>query len=499
MFRPTDDLRIQNVRPLISPAILLEEIPLSERASNVVADARAAIAAILAGGDDRLVVIAGPCSIHDPEAALDCAARLKRIADSATDTLLVVMRAYFEKPRTVVGWKGLINDPDMDGSYHINKGLRRARRLLLDVNELGLPTGSEFLDTQIPQFIADLTSWACIGARTVESQVHRELASGLSMPVGFKNGTDGDAGVAVDAVLAARQQHWFPGATKQGLSAILQTTGNESCHVILRGGSRTGPNYDAERIESLSGALTRAGLPSRLMVDCSHGNSQRDPNRQAVVASDLARQIAAGSGHIFGVMLESHLVAGRQDHQPGVSPGVRPEHHRCVYRHRADGGNPAGTVGGREAATHVVDAGLTCSRRRVSPGNRLHLFLMPFRRLRRRRHLAELDVTAPVGTNHRGRILRNKRRIDGVDVAGEEQLPVGIRQTLDALQVVSSVVEVGLQLPDVVREVDQKFGQSHVSVLQEKALHELDGAEHVRKPSLLQSRVAAKTQMRRNR
>jgi 3-deoxy-7-phosphoheptulonate synthase len=318
MFRRTDDLRIQDVRPLIPPAILLEEIPLSERASNVVADARAAIAAILAGGDDRLVVVAGPCSIHDPEAALDYAARLKRIADAVTDTLLVVMRAYFEKPRTVVGWKGLINDPDMDGSYQINKGLHRARRLLLDVNELGLPTGSEFLDTQIPQFIADLTSWACIGARTVESQVHRELASGLSMPVGFKNGTDGDAGVAVDAVLAARQQHWFPGATKQGLSAILQTTGNESCHVILRGGSRTGPNYDAERIESVSGTLARAGVPARLMVDCSHGNSQRDPNRQAVVASDLARQIAAGSGHIFGVMLESHLVAGRQDHQPGV-------------------------------------------------------------------------------------------------------------------------------------------------------------------------------------
>jgi 3-deoxy-7-phosphoheptulonate synthase len=259
MFRRTDDLRIQDVRPLIPPAILLEEIPLSERASNVVADARAAIAAILAGGDDRLVVVAGPCSIHDPEAALDYATRLKRIADAVTDTLLVVMRAYFEKPRTVVGWKGLINDPDMDGSYQINKGLHRARRLLLDVNELGLPTGSEFLDTQIPQFIADLTSWACIGARTVESQVHRELASGLSMPVGFKNGTDGDAGVAVDAVLAARQQHWFPGATKQGLSAILQTTGNESCHVILRGGSRTGPNYDAERIESVSGTLARAG------------------------------------------------------------------------------------------------------------------------------------------------------------------------------------------------------------------------------------------------
>jgi 3-deoxy-7-phosphoheptulonate synthase len=189
---------------------------------------------------------------------------------------------------------------------------------LLDVNELGLPTGSEFLDTQIPQHIADLTSWVCIGARTVESQVHRELASGLSMPVGFKNGTDGDTQVAIDGVLAARRQHWFPGVTKQGVSAILQTTGNESCHVILRGGSRTGPNYTAERIEPVSAALARAGVPARLMVDCSHGNSERDPNRQAVVASDLARQIAAGSKHIFGVMLESHLVAGRQDQQPGV-------------------------------------------------------------------------------------------------------------------------------------------------------------------------------------
>jgi 3-deoxy-7-phosphoheptulonate synthase len=318
MFRRTDDLRIQDVRPLIAPAILHEEIPLSERVSNIVADARAAIATILAGRDDRLVVVAGPCSIHDPESALDYAARLKRIAASATDALLVVMRAYFEKPRTVVGWKGLINDPDLDGSYNINKGLRLARRVLLEVNELGLPTGSEFLDTQIPQHIADLTSWVCIGARTAESQVHREMASGLSMPVGFKNGTDGDTQVAIDGVLAARRQHWFPGVTKQGVSAILQTTGNETCHVILRGGTRTGPNYQAERIESVSDALARLGAPAHLMVDCSHGNSQRDHNRQADVASDLARQIAAGSTRIFGVMLESHLVAGRQDCQPGV-------------------------------------------------------------------------------------------------------------------------------------------------------------------------------------
>jgi 3-deoxy-7-phosphoheptulonate synthase len=318
MLRRTDDLRIQDVRPLIPPAILLEEIPLSDRASNVVAEARASIASILSGREDRLLVVAGPCSIHDTQAALDYAARLKRLADAAGDALLVLMRAYFEKPRTVTGWKGLINDPDLDGSYHINKGLRLARRLLLDVNELGLPTGSEFLDTQIPQHIADLTAWGCIGARTAESQVHRELASGLSMPVGFKNGTDGNTQVAVDGVLAARRQHWFPGVTKQGVSAILQTTGNESCHVILRGGTQTGPNFHAGQIESVCAALARAGAPARLMVDCSHGNSQRDPERQPEVAADLARQIAAGSQRIFGVMLESHLVAGRQDYQPGV-------------------------------------------------------------------------------------------------------------------------------------------------------------------------------------
>ncbi|HEV3486750.1 MAG TPA: 3-deoxy-7-phosphoheptulonate synthase, partial [Vicinamibacterales bacterium] len=281
MMRRTDDLRIQDVRPLIPPAILHEEIPLSERASNIVAETRAAICSILSGRDDRLVVIAGPCSIHDPQAALEYATRLKQIAEITRDVLLVVMRAYFEKPRTVVGWKGLINDPDLDGSYHINKGLRLARRLLLEVNELGLPTGSEFLDTQIPQHIADLTSWGCIGARTAESQVHRELASGLSMPVGFKNGTDGNTQVAIDGVLAARRQHWFPGVTKQGVSAILQTTGNEFCHVILRGGSRTGPNYHAEQIEAVCDNLARHGAPARLMVDCSHGNSQRDPSRQA--------------------------------------------------------------------------------------------------------------------------------------------------------------------------------------------------------------------------
>jgi 3-deoxy-7-phosphoheptulonate synthase len=319
MFRRTDDLRIREVRPLIPPAILLEEIPISERASNVVADARASIAAILDGRDGRLLVVAGPCSIHDPAAALDYAGRLKALANPLADTLLVVMRAYFEKPRTVVGWKGLINDPDLDESYHINKGLRLARRLLLDINELGLPTGSEFLDTQIPQHIADLTSWVAIGARTAESQVHRELASGLSAPVGFKNGTDGDTQVAIDAVLAARRQHWFPGVTKQGVAAILQTTGNESCHVILRGGTRTGPNYHAAEVDAVCAALASNGLPSRVMVDCSHGNSQRDPTRQAAVAEEVGRQLASDSQHVLGVMLESHLVEGRQEATPGAA------------------------------------------------------------------------------------------------------------------------------------------------------------------------------------
>jgi len=317
MFRRTDDLRIRNVRPLIPPAILLEEIPISERSSIVVSDARSAIADVIAGADPRLVVVVGPCSIHDTAAALEYAERLKRIADRLADSLVIVMRSYFEKPRTVVGWKGLINDPDLDESFHINKGLRLARKLLLDVNDLGLPTGSEFLDTQIPQHIADLTSWVAIGARTAESQVHRELASGLSMPVGFKNSTDGSTQIAVDAVLTARSPHWFPSVTKQGVSAIFQTVGNDGCHVILRGGTRTGPNYDAEHIAKVCARLAVKGLPERVMVDCSHGNSHKDHNRQADVAASICEQIAAGSRQIFGAMLESHLVEGRQDYVPG--------------------------------------------------------------------------------------------------------------------------------------------------------------------------------------
>jgi 3-deoxy-7-phosphoheptulonate synthase len=317
MPRQTDDLRITQVRPLISPSILLEEMPLSERASDVVSSTRTAIADVLDGTDSRLVVIAGPCSIHDTGAALDYAQRLKALADRYRDHLVIVMRSYFEKPRTSVGWKGLINDPDLDESYRINKGLRLARRLLLDVNDMGLPTASEFLDTQIPQHIADVTAWVAIGARTTESQVHRELASGLSMPVGFKNGTDGTVKTAVDAVLAARSPHWFPSVTKQGVAAIFQTSGNDTCHVILRGGSRTGPNYDAAHVAEASAKLRAAGLRDGVMIDCSHGNSEKDHRRQAVVAASVAEQVAAGSSHIIGVMIESHLVEGRQDYKPG--------------------------------------------------------------------------------------------------------------------------------------------------------------------------------------
>jgi 3-deoxy-7-phosphoheptulonate synthase len=317
MFRRTDDLRITDVRPLIPPAILLEEIPISERASNVVANARTAIAQAIEGRDPRLVVVAGPCSIHDQKAALEYANRLQRLAARYAEHLIVVMRTYFEKPRTTVGWKGFINDPDLDESFHINKGLRLARQLLLDVNDMGLPTGSEFLDTQIPQHIADLTSWVAIGARTTESQVHRELASGLSAPVGFKNGTDGGVKTAVDAVLAARTPHWFPSVTKQGVSAIFQTRGNETCHVILRGGTRTGPNHGPDSVRDVSGRLRAKNLPEMVMIDCSHGNSEKDYRRQGEVAASVCQQVSAGSWQIFGAMLESHLVEGRQDYVPG--------------------------------------------------------------------------------------------------------------------------------------------------------------------------------------
>jgi 3-deoxy-7-phosphoheptulonate synthase len=318
MYRRTDDLRIAQVKPLLPPAILIEEIPASERASNVVADTRRAIGQVLDGEDSRFVVVVGPCSIHDTEAALEYATRLSALAQRYSDDLIVVMRSYFEKPRTSVGWKGLVNDPDLDESFQINKGIRLARRLLLDVNDLGLPTACEFLDTQLPQHIADLTSYVAIGARTTESQVHRELASGLSMPVGFKNSTDGTTQTAVDAVLSARSPHLFPSVTKQGVSAIFQTTGNDTCHVILRGGSRTGPNYTPECVDDVCTRLRAKGLREAVLIDCSHGNSQKNHLRQVTVAASIAEQVSGGEARIFGAMLESHLVEGRQDYVPGM-------------------------------------------------------------------------------------------------------------------------------------------------------------------------------------
>ena len=312
MRTQTDDLRIKGVRPLLPPAILIEEIPLTEEASGFVSETRSAIEAALFGNDDRLVAIVGPCSIHDVDAALEYAEKLAKAAKPFEDELLVVMRAYFEKPRTTVGWKGLINDPDLDGTFHINKGLRLARRFLGDLTALKIPAATEFLDTTIPQHVADFISWGAIGARTTESQTHRELASGLSMPVGFKNATDGNVQVAIDAMRAAQQPHWFPGSTKDGVSAILQTTGNGSCHVVLRGGSRTGPNFAAEHVKKTSASLEKEGLPTRVMIDLSHANSHKMHERQIEVGEDVARQIGEG-GPIFGVMIESNLIGGRQD------------------------------------------------------------------------------------------------------------------------------------------------------------------------------------------
>ena len=313
MTRQTEDLRIGDVRPLLSPAILHEEIPETEAASELVADARRTVEACLAGEDPRLVVVVGPCSVHDVKATVDYAERLKPLAGRYGDKLFVVMRAYFEKPRTTVGWKGLVNDPRMDGSFRINEGLRLARGLLADVAEIGLPSATEFLDTTVPQHLADLIAWGAIGARTSESQTHRELASGLSMPVGFKNATDGNVQTAIDALKAARHPHWFPGSTKDGISAIVQTLGNPSCHVVLRGGSRTGPNYGEEHVRNAAAILEREGLPWRVMVDLSHANSSKDHRRQALVADDIAAQLGRGGSPIFGVMIESFLVDGRQD------------------------------------------------------------------------------------------------------------------------------------------------------------------------------------------
>ena len=316
MFESTDDLRIAQLKPLIPPAILMEELPISEEASHTVAAARNALDAVLAGEDDRLVVVVGPCSIHDPGAALEYATRLKERATALSDELYVVMRVYFEKPRTTVGWKGLINDPHLDDSFDINSGLRAARGLLVQLGDMGLPVGSEFLDTITPQFIADLIAWGAIGARTTESQVHRELASGLSMPVGFKNGTAGNVQTALDAIGAARHPHHFLSVTKQGIAAIVGTSGNASCHLILRGGS-DGPNYDPGSVGAAAARLKEAGLPHRVMIDCSHGNSSKDHERQPAVVRAVAAQVAGGTRDVFGVMLESHLIAGNQKQQTG--------------------------------------------------------------------------------------------------------------------------------------------------------------------------------------
>ena len=310
----TDDVRIHSLRPLLPPGILMEEVPVTSEAAALVALSREAAARILHGHDDRLLVVVGPCSIHDPAAGLDYARKLREKALECGLDLFVVMRVYFEKPRTTVGWKGLINDPRLDGSFAINEGLRLARRFLADVAALGLPAGTEFLDPISPQFLADLVSWGAIGARTSESQVHRELASGLSMPVGFKNGTDGRVQGAMEAIRSASHPHHFLSVTKQGVAAIVATLGNRDCHLILRGGTG-GPNYGPEAVAAAIEALEASGLAPRLMVDCSHANSGKDHERQAAVAEELAGQIATGQNVLAGVMLESFLVEGRQDHE----------------------------------------------------------------------------------------------------------------------------------------------------------------------------------------
>jgi 3-deoxy-7-phosphoheptulonate synthase len=308
----TRDLRVENIRPLLPPAILLEELPVGEAAAQAVSRGREEVSHILWGDDDRLVVVVGPCSIHDPKAGMDYARRLRKLADELAADLRLVMRVYFEKPRTTVGWKGLINDPHLDNSFAINEGLRLARRFLLDLAELGLPAGCEFLDPITPQFISDLVTWGAIGARTTESQVHRELASACSMPVGFKNGTDGGVQIAIDAVRAAAHPHRFLGVTEQGLAGIVATRGNPDCHVILRGGV-TGPNHDAISVQKTLSALRDAGMQARLMVDASHGNSEKDYKRQPIVVREVAAQVAQGEMGIAGMMMESFLLDGRQE------------------------------------------------------------------------------------------------------------------------------------------------------------------------------------------
>ena len=311
----TDDLRIKEIKELLTPAKLLSDIPITDKAAKTVFETRREIHRILHGADDRLMVLMGPCSIHDVKAAKEYAARLQEAKNRCAADLLIIMRVYFEKPRTTVGWKGLINDPNLDGSFQINDGLRIGRQLLLELNESGMPAGCEFLDMITPQYTGDLVSWGAIGARTTESQVHRELASGLSCPVGFKNGTDGNVHIAMDAIRAAQAPHHFLSVTKDGHSAIVSTLGNEDCHIILRGGKQ--PNYDAANIDATAKSLGESGIPAHIMIDCSHGNSGKEPAKQIGVCQDVAGQIAGGDARIFGLMIESHLKAGRQDLVPG--------------------------------------------------------------------------------------------------------------------------------------------------------------------------------------
>jgi 3-deoxy-7-phosphoheptulonate synthase len=322
MFYSTDDLRIKWTKVVLPPVFLDEELPATEKASSTIFQAREHIANVLRGDDHRLLVVVGPCSIHDTKAAREYAAKLKSAIDEHAKELHIVMRVYFEKPRTTIGWKGLINDPYLDQSYKINDGLRQARHLLLDLAEMGVPAGTEFLDMITPQYVAGLVSWGAIGARTTESQVHRQLVSGLSCPVGFKNATSGDVQIAIEAVLSAAHPHTFLGHTKHGQSAIFATTGNPDCHVILRGG-RNSVNYTAEAVEATCGKLVKAGLNPTVMIDCSHANSNKDHTRQGVVCRNVATQIAGGDRRIVGVMLESNLVAGAQKLVSGkpLTPG----------------------------------------------------------------------------------------------------------------------------------------------------------------------------------
>lgn len=311
-MKPTNNIRVNKLKALIPPQLLTDEQPITQPIQSLVEKTRNDIANVLNGQDDRLVVVIGPCSIHDPKSAIEYAQRLQKAAEAYKNELCIIMRVYFEKPRTTVGWKGLINDPGLDGEFAVNDGLRLARQLLIEINSLGLPTGTEFLDTTIPQYIADLTSWAAIGARTTESQIHRELASGLSMPVGFKNGTSGDIKIAVDAIMAAKSPHHFLGVTEQGVAAIISTSGNSDCHVILRG-SNDGPNYDAETVDYACRLLNEQKLTPRLMVDCSHGNSRKEYKQQLNVLTNLCERISVGDESLFGVMIESHLVEGKQN------------------------------------------------------------------------------------------------------------------------------------------------------------------------------------------